>query len=64
VRDLIQVLVFLITQVLYLMVEPTGLIFCDPETMDEALLYMSISRARFRLWVVGGEHIEDIKILD
>ena len=31
------------------------------EAMDEKLLYVSISRARFRLWVIGGEYINTIK---
>ncbi len=32
----------------------------DSESMDEKLLYVSISRARFRLWIVGGKYIERI----
>lgn len=35
-----------------------------PETMDESVLYVSISRARFRLWVVGGDYIEDIRNIE
>jgi len=32
-----------------------------PEVMDEKLLYVSISRARFRLWVIGGDYINVIE---
>lgn len=32
----------------------------DSESMNEALLYVSISRARFRLWIVGDDFIEKI----
>ncbi len=32
----------------------------DPESMDEKLLYVSISRARFRLFIIGGEYIKMI----
>jgi len=33
----------------------------SPEAMDEKLLYVSISRARFRLWVIGGDYINVIE---
>ena len=32
------------------------------EAMDEKLLYVSISRARFRLWIVGDKYINNILI--
>jgi len=32
----------------------------DPYTTDEKLLYVSISRARFRIWIVGSENIEEV----
>ncbi len=32
----------------------------DSESMDEKLLYVSISRARFRLWIIGDKYIERI----
>ena len=34
----------------------------DSSQMDEKLLYVSISRARFRLFIVGDENIESIRI--
>ncbi len=34
----------------------------DPESMNEALLYVSISRARFRLWIIGDKYIEKIRL--
>ena len=34
----------------------------DSESMDEKLLYVSISRARFRLWIIGGKYIDRILI--
>lgn len=34
----------------------------DSTQMDEKLLYVSISRARFRLFIIGDENIESIRI--
>ena len=33
----------------------------NPESMDKELLYVSISRARFRLWIVGDKSIDSIQ---
>lgn len=32
----------------------------DPYIADEKLLYISISRARFRIWIVGNNNIEEV----
>jgi hypothetical protein len=36
----------------------------SPEAMDKKLLYVSISRARFRLWIIGDDYINNITCID
>jgi ATP:corrinoid adenosyltransferase len=36
----------------------------SPEAMDKKLLYVSISRARFRLWIIGDDYINNITCTD